>query len=152
MVFQKDQIQDVAASAWGFIPLIYDTIVIGLTLYRLVPTLRDKTNRPSYNIYVVTRLLQDGIIYFCVILAITLALALMIAEADQGRQNILGQTEFLFVLRVASLLHVLTSIICDRKMRRLTVRLSNCYYPAIVISFLGRDDEQDHFESAGGRS
>ena len=46
-----------ASSAW--LPLLYDTAVFGLTLYRTYPSLKNRN--PSY---IMKRLLQDGLIYY----------------------------------------------------------------------------------------
>jgi hypothetical protein len=82
------------ASAW--IPLLYDTIVFGLTLYRLVPeVLADQPASRNYRNYVVRRLIEDGLLYYAVILAITCTLTVMIAVAPEGEKNIAAQTELL---------------------------------------------------------
>ena len=46
-----------SASAW--IPLLYDTIIFGLTLYRTIPPIR----RAEAS-YIIKRLLEDGILYY----------------------------------------------------------------------------------------
>jgi hypothetical protein len=46
-----------SASAW--MPLLYDTIIFGLTLYRTVPPIRREEAS-----YIIKRLLEDGILYF----------------------------------------------------------------------------------------
>lgn len=48
-----------AASASAWIPLLYDTIIFGLTLYRTVPPIcREEAS------YIIKRLLEDGILYY----------------------------------------------------------------------------------------
>ena len=48
-----------AASASAWIPLLYDTIIFGLTLYRTVPPIwREEAS------YIIRRLLEDGILYY----------------------------------------------------------------------------------------
>jgi hypothetical protein len=46
-----------SASAW--IPLLYDTLIFGLTLYRTVPPIRREEAS-----YIIKRLLEDGILYY----------------------------------------------------------------------------------------
>lgn len=46
-----------SSSAW--LPLLYDTVATGLTLYRTIPSIRDKRT-----VYVMRRLLEDGLIYY----------------------------------------------------------------------------------------
>ena len=52
-------IRSSAASASAWIPLLYDTIIFGLTLYRTVPPIcREEAS------YIIKRLLEDGILYY----------------------------------------------------------------------------------------
>jgi hypothetical protein len=46
-----------SSSAW--IPLLYDTIIFALTLYRTVPPIRREEAS-----YIVKRLLEDGLLYY----------------------------------------------------------------------------------------
>ncbi|KAI3621130.1 hypothetical protein WG66_014431 [Moniliophthora roreri] len=70
-----------ASTAW--LPLVYDTAVFCLTFYKTYPKLRlMSTSR------VMKQLLRDGIVYYGVILAVTLVLTLMIAYAPPGLQNV----------------------------------------------------------------
>lgn len=91
-----------SSSAW--LPLLYDTVATGLTLYRTIPSIR--------NGYTVTRrLLEDGLIYYTfgssfiawfprphwsllysTILAVTLVLTIMIIAAPDGLKNICAQS------------------------------------------------------------
>lgn len=51
--------RSVAAAASAWIPLLYDTIVFGLTLWRTVPPIRKKEAS-----YIIKRLLEDGLLYY----------------------------------------------------------------------------------------
>jgi len=51
--------RSVLASSFAWLPLLYDTVVLGLIGYRTLPALRFK-NRYS----IMKRLLQDGVIYY----------------------------------------------------------------------------------------
>jgi len=84
-----------SASAW--LPLLYDTIVFSLTFLKTYPTLRRK--EPSY---IAKRLLEDGIIYYSVILSITLVLTIMIPAAPDGIKNITAQFELLLTVAMMS--------------------------------------------------
>ncbi|KAG2010295.1 hypothetical protein CC2G_013132 [Coprinopsis cinerea AmutBmut pab1-1] len=77
-----------ASSAW--LPLLYDTMVLVLTLYRTLPSLKDRGAS-----FVMKRLFQDGLIYYTAIFAVTLVLTLMIIFAPPGLQNITAQLELL---------------------------------------------------------
>ncbi|KAF8828013.1 hypothetical protein HHX47_DHR4000716 [Lentinula edodes] len=52
----------IATSSSAWLPLLYDTVVLGLTLGATIPSVRDA--RGSTTVYVMRRLLQDGLIYF----------------------------------------------------------------------------------------
>lgn len=84
-----------ASSAW--LPLLYDTVILGLTLNRTLPSLKNR--RTSY---IMTRLFQDGLVYYGAIFAVTLVLTLMIALAPPGIQNITAQLELLLTVAMMS--------------------------------------------------
>ncbi|KAI0088481.1 hypothetical protein BDY19DRAFT_906509 [Irpex rosettiformis] len=71
------------ASLAAFLPLIYDTIILILTLNRTVGAVRRKTAGR-----IVMLLLRDGILYYSVIFAITLVYTIMIVSAPPGLQNV----------------------------------------------------------------
>ncbi|KAF8959124.1 hypothetical protein BDZ97DRAFT_1761624 [Flammula alnicola] len=75
-----------AASASAWIPLLYDTIIFGLTLYRTVPPIRREEAS-----YIIKRLLEDGLLYYSVIFSVTLVLTIMIVAAPPGTKNIAAQ-------------------------------------------------------------
>lgn len=77
MIFKN--ISPIAAGASAYIPLLYDTIVLGLTIYWFV-----YLDAKRHSTYVVKRLLEDGLAYYVVILAITSTLTIMIATAPDG--------------------------------------------------------------------
>ncbi|KAH6912858.1 hypothetical protein BKA70DRAFT_1422412 [Coprinopsis sp. MPI-PUGE-AT-0042] len=84
-----------ASSAW--LPLIYDTVILGLTINRTLPSLKNR--RTSY---IMTRLFQDGLVYYSAIFAVTLVLTLMIVSAPPGIQNITAQLELLLTVAMMS--------------------------------------------------
>ncbi|PPR05867.1 hypothetical protein CVT24_006621 [Panaeolus cyanescens] len=75
-----------AASSSAWIPLLYDTIIFGLTLYRTVPSIRRQEAS-----YIVERLLEDGMLYYSVIFTVTGVLTFMIVAAPPGTKNIAAQ-------------------------------------------------------------
>ncbi|KAF8802102.1 hypothetical protein BYT27DRAFT_7113384 [Phlegmacium glaucopus] len=84
-----------SASAW--IPLLYDTIIFGLTLYRTVPSIcREEAN------YIIKRLLEDGLLYYSVIFSVTFVLTFMIVTAPPGTKNIAAQLEQLITVAMMS--------------------------------------------------
>lgn len=56
-----------SSSAW--LPLLYDTVVLALTVNRTLPSLKNKNSS-----YVMKRLLEDGLIYYTCVLAFLLCL------------------------------------------------------------------------------
>ncbi|KAF9524115.1 hypothetical protein CPB83DRAFT_861778 [Crepidotus variabilis] len=95
MVF--DPTISVAASSSAWIPLVYDTIIFALTLYRTVPSImREEAS------YILKRLLEDGLLYYSVIFAVTFILTFMIVAAPPGTKNIAAQTEQLITVAMMS--------------------------------------------------
>jgi len=84
-----------AASAW--IPLLYDTIVLILTLYVTVPSIRR-----SKKGYIVRTIFRDGLLYYGVIFSVTLVLTIMIPAAPTGLKNITAQLELLLTVTMMS--------------------------------------------------
>jgi len=96
MVFNQAIGDAGSLSAW--IPLLYDTIVFGLTLYRTIPPRmrREETG------YIMKRMLADGILYYSVIFSVTLILAIMMMTTPPGIKNIAAQTEQLISVAMMS--------------------------------------------------
>jgi len=88
---------NVLASSSAWLPLLYDTLILGLTLNRTLPSLRNKTAS-----YVMRRLFHDGLVYYSVIFSITFVLSIMIAAAPPGIQNITAQLELLMTVAMMS--------------------------------------------------
>lgn len=53
----------VAASSSAWLPLLYDTVVFSLLAYRIVPMRRDPYQGYTTRV-ILTRLLEDGLIYY----------------------------------------------------------------------------------------
>jgi len=97
MVFEEKMTKIAAASAW--LPLLYDTIVLVLTTYKAFQ------NRPLPGYFyspILQTVLAGGIVYYSVIFSITLVLAIMIAVAPPGVQNITAQLELLMTVAMMS--------------------------------------------------
>ncbi|KAF8879497.1 hypothetical protein BD779DRAFT_1803360 [Infundibulicybe gibba] len=95
MVFDPANSGAAAFSAW--FPLLYDTIIFGLTLYRTLPPIwREEAG------YILKRLLEDGLLYYSVIFSITLVLTIMIIAAPPGTKNICAQMEQLITVAMMS--------------------------------------------------
>jgi len=86
-----------AASASAWLPLLYDTIVLLLTLYRTVPSIRHKEAG-----HVVQTIFKDGLLYYSVICSVTLVLTIMIVAAEPGIKNITAQLELLLTVAMMS--------------------------------------------------
>ncbi|KAG1743197.1 uncharacterized protein EDB91DRAFT_1346294 [Suillus paluster] len=93
MVFESGKIA--SASAW--LPLLYDTYVFGLTLYRTLPSIRYKEAG-----YIVRSLFADGLLYYSVICTINLILTIMLIRAPEGVQNIAVQLELCLTVTMMS--------------------------------------------------
>ncbi|KDR67516.1 hypothetical protein GALMADRAFT_161557 [Galerina marginata CBS 339.88] len=95
MVFDPSISGAASASAW--VPLLYDTIIFGLTLYRTVPPIRREEAS-----YIIKRLLEDGLLYYSVIFSVTFVLTFMIVAAPPGTKNIVAQMEQLITVAMMS--------------------------------------------------
>jgi len=95
MVFDPSISAAASSSAW--IPLLYDTIIFGLTLFRTVPPIRREEAS-----YIIKRLLEDGLLYYSVIFTVTFVLTFMIVAAPPGTKNICAQMEQLITVAMMS--------------------------------------------------
>lgn len=95
MIFEPSLSKIASSSAW--IPLLYDTFVVMLTLARTVPSIRHRTSS-----HIVRVLLEDGLLYYSVIFSINLVLTLMIIFAPPGLKNITAQLELLLTVAMMS--------------------------------------------------
>lgn len=96
-----------ASAASGWIPLLYDTVVVLLTIYRVVPVVQRNGKG-----HILRTFLQDGLLYYgyvqyyllvfgyclliyrlntSVIFSVNLVLTIMIPAAPPGIQNITAQ-------------------------------------------------------------
>jgi len=87
----------VSATAWA--PLCFDTAVIILVILRTQSIVRAKIASQSK---VVTLLIRDGAMYFSVILAVNLVLAIMIVSSRDGLKNICAQLQLLLTVTMMS--------------------------------------------------
>jgi len=95
MIFSPNVGAAASASAW--IPLLYDSVILVLTLYRTVPAIRQ--HRAGQ---ILTQLLEDGLIYFSVIFSVNVVLTIMIIVAPPGIKNITAQLEQLITVAMMS--------------------------------------------------
>ncbi|KAI0766029.1 hypothetical protein BC629DRAFT_1442790 [Irpex lacteus] len=84
-----------AASAFAWMPLAYDTMVFGLTLYKTVGPMRKKTAGKISQV-----ILTDGILYYSVILTVNLVLTIMLVAAPPGLQNICSHLTVTMMSRI----------------------------------------------------
>ncbi|KAI0720553.1 hypothetical protein C8T65DRAFT_735884 [Cerioporus squamosus] len=97
MIFDSEKVKGAIASASAWLPLLYDTVVLALTLWRAHPGKNRLTAGRIMRI-----LLKEGIMYYSVIFIITLILTLMIVFAPDGLKNITAQTEYLMTVAMMS--------------------------------------------------
>ncbi|KAJ7164777.1 hypothetical protein C8R43DRAFT_1122654 [Mycena crocata] len=80
----------VIASSSAWLPLLYDSVVLVLTLMKTLPVVGRNNGT-----YMMKRLLEDGLIYYTAIFSVTLVLTIMIISAPPGLKNIAAQLELL---------------------------------------------------------
>jgi len=86
-----------SATAWS--PLIFDTAVLVLVVLRTRRIVQAKIAGQSR---VISTLIKDGVLYFGVILAANLVLAIMIVQAPDGVKNIGAQFQLLITVTMMS--------------------------------------------------
>ncbi|TFK38994.1 hypothetical protein BDQ12DRAFT_650639 [Crucibulum laeve] len=140
-----------AASSSAWIPLLYDTIIFGLTLYRTVPPIRREEAS-----YIIKRLLEDGLLYYSVIFSVTLVLTIMILSAPSGTKNIAAQTEQLITVAMMSRITLnlkkagrsveertfsrQKTFLFDRLRRRRQSTVDGLEHPSFALSFPNGED------------
>lgn len=97
MIFDTGKVPKAMAAASAWLPLLYDTVILLLTLNRTLGPVRNKTAGRVMKV-----LLRDGMLYYSVIFSVNLVLTLMIVAAPPGVQNITAQTEQLFTVAMMS--------------------------------------------------
>ncbi|KAI0060354.1 hypothetical protein BV25DRAFT_1917716 [Artomyces pyxidatus] len=95
MIFNPHVGPIAASSAW--LPLLYDTVVVALTLYRTVRAVWSKTAGQIFRV-----LLREGLLYYSVIFSVTLVLTIMIVAAPPGIKNITAQLELCLTVTMMS--------------------------------------------------
>ncbi|GLB39856.1 putative expressed protein [Lyophyllum shimeji] len=95
MIFDTEIIALATAAGWS--PFLHDTVVLGLTLYRTIPSIRNR-----HASYVMKRLLADGVIYYSAIFLVELTLTIMIFAAPPGLKNLLAQLGLLLIVAMMS--------------------------------------------------
>ncbi|KAF9066427.1 hypothetical protein BDP27DRAFT_1423813 [Rhodocollybia butyracea] len=86
------------------IPLVYDTVVFSLTLYRTLPSLFNHEVS-----WILRKLFENGIIYYSVIFTVNVILMVMILAGPVGVKNVAAQTEQLLTAS-----HLLLSLSSNR--------------------------------------
>ncbi|EGO23731.1 hypothetical protein SERLADRAFT_469993 [Serpula lacrymans var. lacrymans S7.9] len=96
MLFDPNMLSHIASSSAWF-PLIFDTVVFIATMYRTVPSIRQKEAG-----YILRIMLEDGLLYYSIICGVNLVLTIMIVQAPSGLQNITAQLELLLTVTMMS--------------------------------------------------
>ncbi|KAJ7698464.1 hypothetical protein B0H16DRAFT_1645079 [Mycena metata] len=95
MIFPPSLSVIASSSAW--LPLLYDSVILVLTLMKTVPLVGKRKGT-----FMVKRLLEDGILYYTAIFSVTLVLTIMIISAPPGLKNIAAQLELLVTVTMMS--------------------------------------------------
>ncbi|KAJ7213655.1 hypothetical protein B0H12DRAFT_1155862 [Mycena haematopus] len=105
MIFPPSLSAIASSSAW--LPLLYDSCVLILTLLKTVPaTVKGRRVPPNRNrrdgSNILKRLFRDGLIYYSAIFAVNAVLTIMIISAPPGLKNIAAQLELLVTVTMMS--------------------------------------------------
>ncbi|KAI1790141.1 hypothetical protein LXA43DRAFT_1062298 [Ganoderma leucocontextum] len=105
MIFDQSKVHGAFAAASAWLPLLYETVILVLTLLRTYQHARDASTGRVMRI-----LVREGLFYFSatacpvlsVIFTITFILTLMILLAPDGLKNVAAQTEYLLTVAMMS--------------------------------------------------
>jgi len=87
-------------SAW--LPLLYDTVIFILTLYRTLERRESEKRKSVVKSPILKVMFREGLLYYSVICSVTLVLAIMINAARPGIRNITAQLELLLTVAMMS--------------------------------------------------
>ncbi|KAH8994137.1 hypothetical protein EDB86DRAFT_1286090 [Lactarius hatsudake] len=87
------------ASSTAWLPLLYDTVVVSLTLYQTRGALYS-ASKSTGEIFRV--MLREGLLYYSAICTVTLAFTIMIISADPSVRNITAQLELCLTVAMMS--------------------------------------------------
>ncbi|KAJ7243750.1 hypothetical protein C8J57DRAFT_1365760 [Mycena rebaudengoi] len=93
MIFPPELSVIASSSAW--LPLLYDSVILILTLKKTIPSVRHR-----HASYMMKRLFQDGLLYYTAIFSVTLVLTIMIVSAPPGLKNIAAQITVTMMSRI----------------------------------------------------
>ncbi|XP_006462413.1 hypothetical protein AGABI2DRAFT_119270 [Agaricus bisporus var. bisporus H97] len=106
-------VSQAVASSSAWLPLLFDTLAFLLifwaTFNKEMPG--NATFPGQFNVY--KRMLEDGLLYYCPILFVTLSLSLMISFSEPGSQNLVAQLELIITVTMMS---------------RITINLKKAYH------------------------
>jgi len=100
MIFSDSVGPWAAASAW--MPLLYDTVVLVLTLYKTLRVGKRVSGDVSGGSSIASLLVRDGLMYYSLIFIANLVLIIMIITAPDGLKNIFAQFELLITVTMMS--------------------------------------------------
>ncbi|KAF5360976.1 hypothetical protein D9756_004628 [Leucocoprinus leucothites] len=98
MIFDET-VHRALASSSAWLPLIYDTLVLCLILWRTMPQFEHNTLFSFSRCH--RQLLEDGLLYYVPILLVTLVLSLMITFAEDGSQNLMAHITVTMMSRIS---------------------------------------------------
>jgi len=85
------------ASSTAWLPLLYDTVIVSLTLYRTASSVNAEPVG-----FVRRVLFQEGLLYYCVICTITLVLTIMIDSTGESIRNVASQLHLCLTVAIMS--------------------------------------------------
>ncbi|TBU48531.1 hypothetical protein BD309DRAFT_911636 [Dichomitus squalens] len=97
MIFDSTKVPGGVASASAWLPLLYDTVILILTLLKTYKHIRNASAGRIMRVVA-----KEGLVYYGVIFTITFILTFMILLAPDGLKNITAQTEYLLTVAMMS--------------------------------------------------
>ncbi|KZW02301.1 hypothetical protein EXIGLDRAFT_735765 [Exidia glandulosa HHB12029] len=100
MIFDQTLGWAPTASAW--LPVLYETSIFVLTVWKTAHVLRSRGPHPIQGDWIMKTLLRDGALYYCVIIASNIPLIIMLDIADVPIKNITAQWELIITVTMMS--------------------------------------------------
>ncbi|KAI0275935.1 hypothetical protein BGY98DRAFT_989250 [Russula aff. rugulosa BPL654] len=83
------------ASSTAWLPLVFDSIVMFLTMYRTARSVYSRTTSDLFRV-----LFREGLLYYCCICTITLVLTIMITSTAQSIRNVVSHLTVALMSRI----------------------------------------------------
>ncbi|KAJ7714567.1 hypothetical protein B0H14DRAFT_3015114 [Mycena olivaceomarginata] len=114
---------DIIATSVAWLPLLYESLVLILTLIKTVPVIVQSRRAPQClnGSNIMKQLFQDGLIYYSAIFAVDGGLTIMFISAPPGLKNIISQLQLVYVTMMSRITLNLKKLGSEKKLMGTTI-------------------------------